>query len=112
MNNCNVKVLHFSGARIKDTSQFMQTVIKKKPEFVILHIGPNYATTNDSKKILEDVLLLKSAILKSLLDCRVIVSKRTFQSDDTKAALTLRNLNKHIFNLVIKCVENDKQTSW
>ena len=69
MNNCNVKVFHFSGARIRDASQLMQTVFKKKPKFVILHIGPNYATTKDSRKIAEDVLLLRSAILKSLLDC-------------------------------------------
>ena len=111
MNNCNVKVFRFSGARIRDASQLMQTVFKKKPKFVILHIGPNYATTKDSRRIAEDVLLLRSAILKSLLDCWVIFSKRTFQSDNSEAALTMRYLNKYLSNLVIKCIEYDKQTS-
>lgn len=84
MNNLNVKVSHFSGARIRGTarvraiSQLNHPIIKKKPEFLMLHIGTYDDTTNDSRKIVDDILLLKSAVLKSLPVCRVIVSKPAF----------------------------------
>ena len=47
INNFNVKVFYFSRARIK-----------KKPEFLFLHVGTNDATTNDSRKVVDDILLL------------------------------------------------------
>ena len=100
MNNRSVKVFYFSWTRIRGISQHM-SIIKKKPELFILHIGTNDATTNDSRKIVNDILLLKSAILKSLPDCRIIVSKPIFRSNNEKVVLTIRNLNKQI-----ECIEN------
>ena len=81
MNNRIVK------ARISEMSQLIQPIIKKKPEFLILHIETNDATTNDSRKIVDDILLLKSAALNSLPDCRVLVSKPTLRSGNGKDAL-------------------------
>ena len=50
----NVKVFHFSGARIEDISQYITPIIKKQPDYLILHVGTNNATTNTSKKIVDD----------------------------------------------------------
>ena len=40
----NVKVFHFSGARIEDLNHYIVPIIKNKPDYVILHVG-----TNDAK---------------------------------------------------------------
>ena len=59
INNCCVTVSHFFGARNRDISQIIQPIIKKKPDFLFLHIGTNVATTKDSRKIVDDIFLLK-----------------------------------------------------
>ena len=71
----NVKVFHFSGARIKDINQYIIPIIKKQPDYVILHARTNDATTNTSKKIVDDLLILKSNNLKQLPNCRMVLSK-------------------------------------
>ena len=60
----NVKVFHFSGARIEDFNQYIAPIIKKQPDYLILHARTNDATTNTSKKIVDDLLILKSNISK------------------------------------------------
>ena len=60
----NVKVFHFSGARIEEINQYIAPIIKKQPDYLILHARTNDATTNKSKKIVDDLLILKSNISK------------------------------------------------
>ena len=62
----NVKVFDFSRARIEDISQYIITIIKKQQDYLILLVGINDATTNTSKKIVDDLLILKSNISKQL----------------------------------------------
>ena len=57
----NVKVVHFPGAKIEDINQYIITIIKKQPDYLFPHIGTNYATTNTSKKIVSNLLILKSS---------------------------------------------------
>ena len=82
-------------------------IIAKQPNYLILHIGNNDATTNISIKIIDDLLMLKCNILKQLPNCRVIVSKPTVRIDHGRANLTLRNVNKHLETLYLECIEND-----
>ena len=100
----NVKVFYFSGARINDMNHHLMPIIAKQPDYLILHVGTNNATTNTSRKIIDDLLMLKSNILKQLPNCRVIVSKPTIRIDDGKANLTLRNINKHLETLNLECI--------
>ena len=102
----NVKVFYFSGARITDMNHHLMSIIAKLPDYLILHVGINSATTNTSRKIIEDLLMLKCNILKQLPNCRVIVSKPTIQIDHGKANLTLRNVNKHHESLNLQCTKN------
>ena len=44
-----VKVVHFSGARIEDINQYIIPIIKKQPDYLILHVWTNNAATNTSK---------------------------------------------------------------
>ena len=46
----NVKVFYFSGARINDTNHHLMPIIAKRPDYLILHIGTNDATTSTSRK--------------------------------------------------------------
>ena len=63
--NCTA-IFHFSGARIEDMNQYIIPTIKKQPDYLILHVGTNDATTNTSKKIVDDLLTLESNISKQL----------------------------------------------
>ena len=73
----NVKVFYFSGARINDMNHHLMPIIAKRPDYLILHVGSNDATTNTSRKIMEDLLMLKRNLLKQLPNCKVIVCKPT-----------------------------------
>ena len=80
-------------------------IITKRPDYLILHVGTNDSTTNASRKIIDDLLMLKCNILKQIRNCRVIVSKPTVQIDHGKANLTLRNVNKHLETLNLECIK-------
>ena len=60
----NVKVFHFSGARIKDLNHYIVPIIKNKPDCLILHVGANDAATNSSRKNGDDLLMLRTNISK------------------------------------------------
>ena len=92
----NVNVFYFSNARINDMNHHLTPIIAKRPNYLILHIGTNDATTNTSRKIIGDLLMLKCNILKQLPNCKVIVSKPTVRIDNGKANLTLSNVNKSL----------------
>ena len=106
----NVKVFHFSGARIEDINQYIIPIIKKQPDCLILFIGTNDTTHNTSKKIADDLLMLKSNISKYLPSCRIVLSKLIIQYDDGKANLPIHNV-KHLSALQSECIENDNINS-
>ena len=58
--------VYFSGARINDMNHHLIPIIAKQPNYLILRLGTNDATTNTSRKIIDDLLMLKSNILKQL----------------------------------------------
>ena len=77
-NPGNVNVFHFSRARTEDINQNVMPVIKKEPDYLILHVGTNDATTNTSKKVVDDLLMLKSNISKKLPSCRIVCRNGSF----------------------------------
>ena len=107
----NVKVFHFSGARIDDINQYIIPIIKKQPDYLILYVGTNDATTNASKKIVHDLLILKSNISKQLPSCRIVLLKPIIRHDNGKVNLTIHNVNKHLSASQSECIENDNFSS-
>ena len=103
----NVKVFHFSGARIEDLNHYIVPIIKSRLDYLILHVGTSDATTNSSIKIGDDLLILKTNISKQLPNCRIVLSKPTIRHDHGKANLTIRNVNKHLQNLELECNDNN-----
>ena len=101
----NVKVFDFSGARIEDLNHYIVPIIKNKPEYLILHVGTNDATTNSSRKIVDDLLMLKTNISKQLPNCKIVLSKHTIRHDHGKANLVIQNVNKHLENLELERID-------
>ena len=94
----NVKVLYFSGARINDMNHHLMPII--------VQVETNDTTSKTSRKVIEDLFVLKCNILKQLSNCRVIVSKNLVRIDHGKANITLCNVNKRLETLNLECVEN------
>ena len=92
----NVNIFHLSGARIEDINQHIIPIIKKQPDYLILHVGANDATTNTSKQIVCEMLILKSNTSKQLPSCRTELSNPIIRHDNGKANLAIRNVNKHL----------------
>ena len=86
-------------------------IIKKQPDYLILHVGTDDAATNTPKKIVDDLLILKPNISKQLPRCRIVLSKPIIRHDKGKANLTIRNVNKHLSALQSECIENDNINS-
>ena len=101
----NVKVFHFSGTRIEDLNYYIVSIIKIKPDHLILHVRTNGVTTNSSRKIVDDLLILRTTISKQLPNCRIGLSKPIIRPDHGKANLTI-NVNKHLENLELECNDN------
>ena len=97
---------YFSGATINDMNHHLMPIITKRPDYLVLNVRTNDATTNTCRKIIDDLLMLKSNILKQLPNCRVIVSKPAVPIDHRKANLTLRNINNHLKTLNLEYIEN------
>ena len=101
----NVKVFRFSGARIGDLNHYIVPISKTNQ--MILYVGTNDATTKSSRKIVDDLLMLKTNISKQLPNCRIVLSKPTIRHDRGKANLTIRNFNEHLENLKLEFVDNN-----
>ena len=107
----NVKFFHFSEARIDDINRYIIPIIKKYPDYLILHVGTNNATTNTSKKIADDLLTLKSNVSKQTPSCRIVLLKPIILHHDGKSNTTTGNVNKHLPALQFECIENDNISS-
>ena len=77
-----------------------------QPDYFILHVGTNDASTNTSKKIVDDLLILKSIISKHF-----VFSKPIIRHNNGNANLTILNVNKHLSDLQSECTENDNISS-
>ena len=81
-------------------------LLRKKPSFVIIHAGTNDAPYLTSRKILDNLLTLKSLITDNLPNCKVVISTPTLRTDDRKAALTVSQLTNYLFQLDIVIIDN------
>ena len=103
----NVKVTFFRGGAIEDMEDIIKPILKREPDYIILHVRTHNATNSTARDILDKLLQLKSKILDARKSCKVIISQPTLRSDNGKAALT-----NHICNLLeelnIDIVKNRK----
>ena len=74
-------------------SKICLTILKQKPDYVALHVGVNNAKDMTSRIILDKLLQLKTAVLDSNENCKVVLSQPRTRVDDGKACLTISKLN-------------------
>ena len=56
--------------------------------------------------MVDDFLMLRTNISTQLLNCKIVLSKSTIRHDPGKVNLTIRNINKHLENLELECIDN------
>ena len=95
-----MKVRAFSGSKINNMSSYIDPLLKKEPDYILLHVF-----TNDAPyKSLEftEVLRLKSCIKNALPGVIVILSQPTMRIDNAKVAPSicdkLDNLNIYVLD--------------
>ena len=104
----SVKVRFFRGGTIEDMEDNIKPILKREPDYIILHVGTNNATNSTARDILDKLLQLKSKILNARKSCKVIISQPTLRSDNGKAALTDNHLYDLLEELRIDIVKNCK----
>ena len=68
---------------------FMKPLLRKLPDYNILHIGTKDAFDNTSREIFEKILKLKKYIRKELLKCKITISISITRHDHGKVSLTI-----------------------
>ena len=63
-NNFNVKVRSFNGSTVEDMYFYLYPLLKKEPEYLILHVGTNDCVNNTSERVLNNIISLKQHIEK------------------------------------------------
>ena len=74
-------------------SKICLTILNQNPDYVVLHVGTNNAKDMSSRIILDKLLQLKTAVLDSNENCKVILSQPMTRVDDGKACLTNSKVN-------------------
>ena len=100
-----VKVRCCRGATVEDLFDYAKPVLKRKPDYVVLHVGTNNAKGMTSRKILDKLLQLKTAVLGSDENCKVILSQQMTRVHVGKACLTISKLNGLLEELDIPIVK-------
>ena len=101
-----VKVHNFRGATVDDMKPHVILLLFKEPSFIIIHAGTNDAPYLTSRKILDNLITLKSFITDKLPNCKVVISTPTLRTDDGKAVLTVSQLTNHLLQLDIDIIGN------
>ena len=73
----HVKVRSSRGATVKDMFDYIKGILKQNPDYVVLHVGTNSTKDVSSRVILDKLLQLKTAVLNSNENCKVILFYRS-----------------------------------
>lgn len=73
--------------------RYIIPILEKKPTHLILHVSTNATIQSSHKKIVDDLLKLKSLITDKLSSCLVTTSMPVKRTDNAKTSATLKNVN-------------------
>ena len=88
-----VKVRCCRGATVEDMFDYAKLILKRKPDYDILHVGTNNAKDMTSRSILNKFLELKTTVLDSDKKYKVILFQPMTRVDDGKAGFTISKVN-------------------
>ena len=90
----NVKIRAFPGACVDDMYDYLLPLLKKKPTYMILHIGSNDSHRKTADEIATEIKNLKLFIEDMLPTVKIFLSCPVLRTDNLQANVTLRKLDK------------------
>ena len=104
-NKYNVKVRAFRGSVTRDMYDYLTPLLRKKPEYVILHVSPNDCVNSSSKKVLQDLIHFKRSILSRYPV--LLISEPIMRCDNNDlACLRIQRLNEKLRQSNFKLLHN------
>ena len=100
-----VKVRAFERFGINEIYSKLDSLSKKKPSRIIIHLGTNDAVTRTSQSILDDLFKLKQYIEAKGIE--VIISCPITRTDNAKARFSIIQFKEKIKHLKIRYLLND-----
>ena len=97
-------------ATVEDMFDYVKPILKRKADYVVLHVGTNNAKDMTSTKILDKLLQLKTAVLDSNESSKVVLSQPMTRVDDGKPCLNISKLNDLLEEPDIRIVKNGNIT--
>ena len=97
------KVRPFPEASADDMHHYLRSLLQKCLDTVILHVGTNNCV-NESPRVVQDKIL-KPFIQNSLQQRKIIISNVINRTDNSKASLTVENLNNHLNSLELNIID-------
>jgi len=105
-----VNMKYFSGAKINDIYSRLDELLEEKPNIVVIHVGTNNAPHMASNKVIDELLKMKHRVERTLPSTKVVISSLITRSDDGKANLTIKKVNRHLNQLKINVMDNENIT--
>ena len=97
------KVHNFRDATVDDMTHHVIPLLRKETSFFIIYVGTNDTPYSTSRKILDNLLSLKSFTTNNLPKCNIVISTPTLRTNNGKA---VNKLNNHLLQLDIDIIDN------
>ena len=101
-----VKVRSYGEAGINNIYTKLNGLLKKRPNYIILHVGTNDAVNKSSEVILNDLLELQNHIEQKAPEIMVYLFCTINRVDNGKAGITIQKLVEKIKYLKVKHLSN------
>lgn len=91
-----VKVDPHSGAVVEDLKDYINPILRRKPDNIILHIGTNNLKRDKPNEIADKIVEIAETIEENLPDCKIAISKLITRSDSLILEQARKDVNKHL----------------
>ena len=103
-----IKARKFPGATISNMYHYLIPLLEKKPDYLILHVGPNDGINYEGKEIVDKLLQLKSFIQEKLPTANVMLSKPIMRVDVKQRENVVTDVINKLSELDIDIIDNGK----
>ena len=90
---CNMRVKSFPCATTDDMFDYLQPLLKKAPEKILLVIGTNDLDRRKPEEVVEKLKDLKTFIHASLSQCHIVISQIILRTDKPEINIKGKKLN-------------------
>ena len=94
-----VKVRAHPGANILDMADYLKPILRKKPKFLILHVGTNDIKNSSRAKIMKHFEEITEPVSRNSPSTKLILSSIIMRNDDGKLNDEIGHVNELLKNL-------------